>query len=100
MNKFSDILTEDRRLVILRALAQDLGYSHNESILQSILERYGHHVSRSLVRTDLAWLEEQGLVRLDMVGETTIATVTDRGADVAHGRALAPGVKRPNPGEQ
>ena len=34
---FANLMTEDERLVILRALAEDTGgYSANESILQSI----------------------------------------------------------------
>lgn len=98
--KFTDMLNEDRRLVILRALAQDLGYSHNESIIHSILEKYGHHVSRQKVRTDLAWLAEQDLLTTETVGDTLIATITERGDDVAAGRATVPGVKRPLPGER
>lgn len=44
-----DILIPDQRLVILKALAQDLGYSHNESILYSVLGT-GHQVSRDRVK--------------------------------------------------
>jgi Fe2+ or Zn2+ uptake regulation protein len=94
---FSEILNSDIRLVILRSLEQDLGYSHNESILHAILEKFGHKVSRDQVRTQLAWLREQGLVDLEDVAGIYVATVTQRGADVATGRASVPGVKRPNP---
>jgi len=96
--EFDDLLTEDARLVILRALEKDLGYSHNESILHSFVEIYGHACSRDKIRTNLTWLQEQGLVTLKTVGTIYVATITQRGADVATGRAVVPGVKRPAPG--
>jgi len=95
---FSELLTQDQRLVILRALAQDLGYSHNESIIHSILEEFGHKCSRDKVRTHLSWLAEQGLLTLNDVVGYYVATITRRGVDVANGTATVPGVKRPGPG--
>ncbi|WP_298438022.1 ArsR family transcriptional regulator [Geobacter sp.] len=94
---FRELVIADIRLVILRALEQDLGYSHNESILHSVLEKFGHKCSRDQVRTELAWLQEQGLVTLETVADIFVATITQRGADVATGRTVVPGVKRPNP---
>ena len=97
MSYLADILVPDIRLVILKALEQDLGYSHNESILHAIVEKFGHKCSRDQVKTQLAWLREQGLVDLEEVAGIYVATITQRGADVATGRANAPGVKRPSP---
>lgn len=94
---FADLVASDRRLVILRALEQDLGYSHNESIIHSILGEFGHRCSRDLVRTDLTWLQEQGLVTLEDISGIYVATITQRGVDVATGTATVPGVKRPAP---
>lgn len=94
---YADLMNEDERLVILRALEQDLGYSHNESILHSVLERFGHKCSRDKVKTHLTWLQEQGLLTLETVGNIYVATITQRGADVATGRAMVPGVRRPSP---
>lgn len=95
--KFAELVTSDIRLVILRALAEDLGYSHNESILHSILAEFGHQISRDRVKTELYWLQEQGLLGLKDVAGCLVATVTQRGADVAAGSATVPGVKRPGP---
>lgn len=94
---FAELVTSDIRLVILRALEQDLGYSHNESIIHAILEKFGHKCSRDMVRTQLAWLQEQALVSIDDVSGIYVATITQRGADVATGAATVPGVKRPSP---
>lgn len=94
---FTELLTSDIRLVILRALAQDLGYSHNDSILHAIVKKFGHNVSRDVIRTQLTWLQEQCLVELEQVVDTYVATITQRGLDVASGDATVPGVKRPGP---
>ncbi|MDH2927341.1 hypothetical protein FW755_03260 [Lonepinella koalarum] len=99
-----NIFYEDQRLVILRSLV-DCGYDANESILNDCLGLYGHDISRDLVKNHLHWLEEQGLVTLTHI--TTLATpqnhdflvasITQRGLDVAQGRAMVNGVKRPSP---
>lgn len=96
--EFTEHLAQDRRLVILRQLEAAPGYTLNESVLDAVLERYGHHVSRDTVRADLAWLEEQALVTLEQVaGRIQVATSTARGVEVATGQARHPGVKRPSP---
>lgn len=98
----ADILAADRRLCILRFLSDDRDYSLNESLIQDALTLVGHAMSRDSVRVELAWLKEQGLVgtRTEMLGSKPllIATLTERGADAAAGRAEVPGVKRPAPG--
>src|SRR6185369_141298 len=95
--KFAELVTYDIRLVILRALAEDLGYSHNESILHSILSEFGHQVSRDRVKTELSWLQDQQLLEIKDVAGCMVATITQRGAHVAAGNATVPGVKRPGP---
>lgn len=97
--KYADHLAEDRRLVLLRLLEEAPRYAANVSVLHAGIERIGHHVSRDQVRTDVAWLEEQGLVTLlDLQEGILVVTATERGVDAAHGRAIIPGVRRPGPG--
>ncbi|MDE3932989.1 hypothetical protein NUQ34_03175 [Glaesserella parasuis] len=91
------ILTKDQRLVILRSLAE-AGYDANESILSDCLDLYGHDISRDLVRNHLVWLEEQGLIQLKRLKDGyMVASITQRGLDVAQGRVTVEGVKRPRP---
>ena len=97
---FAELIASDIRLVILRCLNEDPGYDLNESMLQAMLEALGHNLSRDRVRTELAWLAEQGLVTVALVVSIQVATLTARGADVAAGRSTVPGVKRPRPGDQ
>ncbi|MBC6571545.1 ArsR family transcriptional regulator [Escherichia coli] len=92
----NDILTEDRRLVILRSL-MDCNNEANESILQDCLDAYGHNVSRDVVRGQIDWLAEQQLVTVENLRGFYVVTLTSRGQDVAEGRARVSGVKRPRP---
>lgn len=97
---FAALMAEDRRLGILRLLKTAPGKSANHYVLQTALEQVeAHRVSRDTVKTDLAWLEEQGLVTVEAVGHLVSAALTGRGDDVASGLASVPGVKTPVPGE-
>ena len=89
-----ELLDADRRLVILRSLV-DVGGEANESILNDCLDAYGHRVSRDQVRAQLAWLQEQGVVTIERVGSYMVASLTGRGQDVAEGRCVVPGIKKP-----
>ena len=95
---FQQHITEDRRLVILRGLQAADQYKAPAILLRTYCNTLGHTVSGDVMETDLAWLQEQGLVRLAKAEGITVATLTARGADVASGAAVVPGVKRPEPG--
>lgn len=97
MNKFVHYLTAERRLVILRILAEMPVYRANSSVLHSMLADWALESSRDQVRTELRWLEEQQLLTIEEAGDGAVllATLTERGADVAAGRARVDGVKRP-----
>ena len=97
--KFADLQTEDRRLVLLRLLAESGDYRANLFLLQTASAGFGHSVSMDRLHADVDWLEEQSLVKTDGVGGVCIVTLTQRGLDVAQGRAHCTGVKRPMPGE-
>lgn len=98
MSGFAAILAEDRRLVILRTLAEDHDYSVNDFVLKRALAQLGHDVSRDMLRADLKWLEDQRLVTLRRLddGAIWVATATEDGVDVSGGRPH-PGVARPAP---
>jgi Fe2+ or Zn2+ uptake regulation protein len=86
------------RLAILRLLAESPGYALNSSILVDALGALGLAASRDQVRSEIAWLAEQGLATADeLAGGLIVATLTERGADIASGRATVPGVQRPTP---
>jgi Fe2+ or Zn2+ uptake regulation protein len=91
---YADYLRLDMRLQLLRVLAEMPGERSNSSILADMLERFGHTASRDQVKTELGWLAEQGLLALEDAGSVRVATLAERGKDVATGRAVVSGVKR------
>ena len=96
---YSDVITADMRLVMLRFLVEaDGDYRLNSSILHKLLEmKAGYKTPRDKMVTELYWLKEQGLVELEESGNIYIVTLTQRGLDIATGSARLPGVARPSP---
>lgn len=88
---------EHLRLTALRTLLQDSDYQINDSLLRDAIQAYGFAPSRDALRSELRWLEDMGLVTIEDLGNVLVAKLTERGADVATGRAKVDGVKRPGP---
>lgn len=91
------ILSEDRRLVLLRTLSEAPGYALNEMVLHSALNALGHQIAHDVTRADLEFLKRNGLVRIEEIsvpsGHLWIAHLTIPGQDVARG-TVHPGVAR------
>lgn len=95
---FADVRAEDRRLSLLLILQRSEGYEANLYVLRDLLEsHFGHNASVDRARSDVAWLQEQGLATVTRPGGLELARATSRGIDCALGRAEVPGVKRPLP---
>jgi repressor of nif and glnA expression len=95
---YAESFTKHLRLTILRILAEAPEYKANDSILDASASDMGLPCTRDRIRTELVWLEEQGLVRVSRpVDGITVGCITDRGHDVAIGQATNPGVQRPSP---
>lgn len=95
---YRDHLASHLRLTILRILAEAPSCKANSSILTDAADALGVPATRDQVRAEIAWLEEQRLVTSEQsLPGLVVATVTERGLDVAAGRATVPGVQRPTP---
>lgn len=94
---FKSYLEEDLRLVLL-LLLKEAGGSANESVLGSGARGLGHaKATRDELRAELSWLKERGLVAHQWFdSKVLVAELTERGLDVAEGRTLVDGVKRPS----
>ncbi|MGQ0711620.1 MAG: VpaChn25_0724 family phage protein [Rhodoferax sp.] len=92
---FAQHLRQDQRLVLLRILSELPSYRSNSSVLVGLIEKMGHTMSRDQVKTELRWLAEQGLLKLEEAGTVLVATLEERGQDVAEGRARVDGIQRP-----
>ncbi|MDR1656145.1 MAG: ArsR family transcriptional regulator [Deltaproteobacteria bacterium] len=97
--RLSKLITEDRRLVILRLLSSVPDYSLNSIVLGVAVQEQAHVGSFDVIRSDAAWLAEQGLVTIKNPSpDLMVLTLTPRGKDVARGSSRVPGVKVPEPG--
>lgn len=95
---YSEHFAKHLRLVMLRLLAEASEYRLNASILTDAANAHGLSATRAQIRTELAWLAEQGLVTTHEPQDgLVVAGLTERGLDVAQGRAFVPGVQRPAP---
>lgn len=94
---YTETLREDRRLSLLQTLAGATDYTAHAHLLRQALAGLGHQVAFDVLRGDLAWLDEQGLIVL-ADGEIPVATLTLRGEDAARGLTHVPGVARKLPG--
>jgi hypothetical protein len=101
MSNLAEMMAGDQRLIMLRSLDEATATTLNETILKMCLYKFGHVMGRDQVRTELQWLAEQRLVRLERLptgdGEFWVAHLTADGAEVAQGRAHH-GVARRVPG--
>lgn len=93
-----DIIREEARLIVLRALAAEPRYSSSETLLQAELETFGIARSRAWLREEMRRLEELGAVTVTEAGSVLIATLSEKGRDHVERRVVIEGVKRPGPG--
>ncbi|PCJ57862.1 MAG: hypothetical protein COA65_08955 [Rhodospirillaceae bacterium] len=102
--RFLKTLSENRRIAILCLLEGAPAYTMNDDTLYRGLAYSAQPGTLDQVRADMAWLSEQGVVRLrypddilDARAGLMAATLTARGADIAKGMATMPGIARPSP---
>jgi len=91
MMNLSKILSEDRRLAMLRTLAEVPGYNLNEDIIRQVLDRLGSPgASKDLIRADLEFLSAHNLVRIQKIAKVSdelwITHLLGAGKEVAEGR--------------
>lgn len=88
-------VVDNRRLAILRILAQAPAYAAPASVIQDFLNDMGINASRDMVQADLAWLDEQNLVNLQIDQGVYGAFAYSRGIEAAEGKVSIPGITKP-----
>ena len=94
---YTDVIAQDFRLVVIRALSEQNDYTLNESILVDMSTQYGHRATRDYARAELRWLESVGAITVQEAGTVLVATLTERGLDHVELRMTIDGIKRPSP---
>lgn len=97
MSKYTEMINEDRRLVLLQALAQSPDYALRETVLVRLLAGERLAIGTDALRAELRWLADRGLVDIEFHDEVQAARITVRGIDVANGHVLVDGIARPRP---
>lgn len=95
---YDEHLTQDARLVILKALLQQTDGRLNETMLVHVLDGFGHRRSRAWVRTQLLALRELGAVTITEAGSVMVAGLTQLGQAHVERREVLDGVARPSLG--
>lgn len=93
--RYQQILAEDRRLVLLRALQTAPGSTCNAYVLHRSLEDQAHALTLAEVKDELQWLAQNKLVALVEDPPVIVATLTQLGLYVAQGKRVMAGVKAP-----
>ena len=90
MMNLTKVVSEQRRLAILRTLSELSFHLNEDVILQALNEMSLAGVSKDLVRADMTFLAEHGLIRIEEMrkanGELWIAHLLVAGKEVANGR--------------
>jgi hypothetical protein len=92
-----DIIREEARLIVLRALHEQTNYASSDSVLQQVLETYGIAKTREWVREEISYLDRIGAVSKQTHGSVVIAQLLDKGVEHVERRLVLEGVKRPSP---
>ena len=100
MMNLTKVVTEQRRLALLRTLSEVAYHLNEDVLLQALEEMSVASATKDLVRSDLTYLQDNGLIRVEKLPRTSselwIGHLTAAGKDVANGRPH-PGVAQRQP---
>ena len=93
---YTDFVTQDRRLVILRILRGLESRRANHFVLRTALQSHGYSELVETVHNDCRWLAAQGLVQTEELdGGILLATISQLGEQAATGLVRVKGVAYP-----
>lgn len=100
MSDYAEIIRQDARLIILKALAGQVDERLHSGYLVEELLRFGIDRPREWIHGELDWLSEMGAVTLVKPGSVVVATLTEKGHRHLRRAIVIEGIKRPSrPGE-
>ncbi len=90
------LIREEARLIILKALAEQVDETLGSDLLRLTLETFGISRERAWVHDELAWLADMGALTLVEAGSIRVATLAEKGLRHLDRRIAIDGVKRPS----
>lgn len=88
-------LRESRRLVILQLLAAVERRRLDRQLMSLALRDLDNETERTVLASELRWLERQALVSIDDARDNWLICLTERGDLAQRGEIEEPGVARP-----
>jgi sugar diacid utilization regulator len=100
MTDYAELVRQDARLIILKALAAQTDERLHSGYLVEELLRFGIDRTREWVHGELDWLADMAAVTLAKPGSVVVATLTEKGHRHLRRALVIEGIKRPSrPGE-
>ena len=100
MTDYAEIVRQDARLIILKALSLQVDERLHSGYLVEELLKFGIDRPREWIHGELDWLAEMGAVTLTKPGTVVVATLAEKGARHLRRAIVIEGIKRPSrPGE-
>lgn len=93
---YQEIMRQQARLIILKALGGQANESMNSSMLEDILPTFAIDQPRPWLHQQLEYLEMMGAVTLVSAGTVKVATLTELGRRHLDRKTAIEGVKRPS----
>lgn len=85
-----------RTALVVLSLSTD--YRATLATLRKALSGAGFSPSADVLRTEVSWLAEQGTIAVAEEGPNLTVSLTERGEDIAAGRATVPGIAQATAG--
>lgn len=100
MTDYAELVRQDARLIMLKALAAQTDERLHSGYLVEELLRFGIDRTREWLHGELDWLADMGAVTLAKPGSVIVATLTEKGHRHLRRAIVIEGIKRPSrPGE-
>lgn len=96
MKDMAQLIREQARLVVLRALAGQVDERLNSDLLLPQLDLFGIRKDRAWLHDEMRWLADMGAVTLLEAGSILVATLTEKGRRHLDRHIAIEGVQRPS----
>ena len=92
----AQLIREQARLIVLKALADQVAETLNSDFLVLELQRFGIRKDRDWLHDELRWLADMGAIMVVPAGSLLVATLTAKGARHLSREIAIEGVQRPS----
>lgn len=100
MSDYPELIRQDARLIILKALAAQTDERLHSGFLAAELSKFGIDRDRAWIHGELDWMAEIGAVTVMRPGSVVVATLTEKGHRHLRRAIVIEGIARPSrPGE-